>query len=117
MGKASGNRRKARTQRLIERAAARRADRLGRREAIREGLALWRERLVRERMQRRTMAQAAAAGLPITFRSRGSPPIVFRFGEETLDPAGLVFRPATLEAPGAPGGCKPFPTHRDQEDA
>jgi len=65
-----------------------------RRQAIRGGLALWKAALLQERVRRPSMAEAAAAGVPITFMARGGTRLVFRFGEEARDPDGIRFRPA-----------------------
>ena len=66
-----------------------------RRQAIRGGLALWKAALLQERVRRPSMAEAAAAGVPITFMARGGTRLVFRFAEEVRDPDGFTFRPAT----------------------
>lgn len=94
MATTTRHQRAVRREENLARAAARKADRVRRRQAIREGLASWKAALQQERARRPSMAEAAAAGLPITFMARGGTRLVFRFGEEARDPDGITFRPA-----------------------
>lgn len=94
MATKSGHQRAARREDCLARIATRKAERMRRRQAIREGLALWHAELQKERARRPTMAQAAAAGIPITFTARGGLQFAFRFGQEVRAPGGIAFRPA-----------------------
>jgi hypothetical protein len=107
----------ARRERIRTRLTARKNERMRRRRAIREGLALWHETLQQERARRPGMVQAAAAGIPITFAARGGPQLVFRFGKEVRTPDGITVRPSTSAVLVMPEGNVRRLLPRETEDA